>query len=75
MHIGLGPRNENSRGIIIAGVYHAHGFVKEIGRKMKFSTPGPRETAFLYQRISVAIQHYNAVCLTNTFISDPLLSS
>jgi len=29
------------------------------------------ETAFLYQRISVAIQRYNAVCLTYTFIYDP----
>ena len=49
----------------------AHRIITEIGRRMTFSTGDPRETAFLYQRISVAIQRYNAVCLTNTFISDP----
>ena len=30
-------------------------------------TADPRETAFLYQRISVAIQRFNKVCLANTF--------
>jgi len=30
-------------------------------------TADPRETTFLYQRISVAIQRFNAVCLANTF--------
>ena len=49
----------------------AHRFITEIDRRMTFSTGDPRETAFLYQRISVAIQRYNAVCLTNTFIYDP----
>ena len=32
----------------------AHRFITEIGRRMTFSTWDPRETAFLYQRISVA---------------------
>jgi len=49
----------------------AHRFITKIGRRMTFSTADPRETAFLYQRISVAIQSYNAVCLANTFIIDP----
>ena len=49
----------------------AHRFITEIGRRMTFITADPRETAFLYQRISVAIQCYNAVCLANTFIYDP----
>ena len=49
----------------------AHCFITEIGRRMTFSTGDQRETTFLYQRISVAIQRYNAVCLANTFISDP----
>ena len=48
----------------------AHRFVKEIDRRISFSTADLREMAFLYQRISVAIQCYNAVCLANTFISD-----
>ena len=46
----------------------AHRFITEIGRRMTFSTGDPRETAFLYPCISVAIHRYNAVCLTNTFI-------
>ena len=29
-------------------------------------TADPRETTFLYQSISVAIQRFNAVCLANT---------
>ena len=49
----------------------AHRFITEIGRRMTLNTGDQRETAFLYQRISLAIQRYNAVCLTNTFISDP----
>jgi len=49
----------------------AHRFATEIGRRMTFSTADPRETAFLYQRISVAVQRYNAVCLANTSVSDP----
>ena len=48
----------------------AHRFITEIGRRMTFSTADLRETAFLYQCISVVIQRYNAVSLANTFISD-----
>ena len=58
-------------GNTLAGYSDAHRFITAIGRRMTFSTRDPRETAFLYQRISVAIQRYNAVCLTNTFIYDP----
>ena len=43
----------------------AHEFISEIGRRA--STAYPRETTFLYQRISAAIQRFNAVCLSNTF--------
>jgi hypothetical protein len=42
-------------------------FISEIGRRTTMRTADPRETTFLYQRISVAIQRFNAVCLTNTF--------
>jgi len=45
----------------------AHVFISEIGRRAFLSTADPRETAFLYQRISAAIQRFNAVCLSNTF--------
>ena len=37
----------------------AHRYITEIDRRMTFSTGDLRETAFLYQRISVAIQRYN----------------
>jgi len=45
----------------------AHEFITEIGRRASQSTADPRETTFLYQRISTAIQRFNAVCLSNTF--------
>ena len=48
----------------------AHHFLNEIGKRMTLCTADPRETAFLYQRVSVEIQRFNAVCLANTFISE-----
>jgi len=48
----------------------AHEFITEIGRRTSLCTADPRETTFLYQRISAAIQRFNAVCLSNTFISE-----
>ena len=41
--------------------------ISEIGRRASLSTADPLETTFLYQRISTAIQHFNAVYLSNTF--------
>jgi len=31
------------------------------------ATTDPRETTFLFQRLSVAVQRFNAVCLADTF--------
>ena len=49
----------------------AYRFITEIGRRMTFSTADPRETAFLYQRISVAIQRlrrrYSGPCYLGHF--------
>ena len=45
----------------------AHSLLAEIGTRAKLCTANQRETTFLYQRISVAIQRFNAVCLANTF--------
>jgi len=28
---------------------------------------GPRETAFLFQRLLIAVQRFNAACLADTF--------
>ena len=40
-------------------------FLAEIGRRATLCTADPREATFLYQRISVEIQRFNAVCLVN----------
>jgi len=45
----------------------AHEFITEIGRRASQCTADRRETTFLYQRISMAIQRFKAVCLSNTF--------
>ena len=39
----------------------------EIGRRASLCTADPWEATFLYLRISVAIQRFNAVCLANSF--------
>ena len=44
-----------------------HEFIFKIGRRATLSTANPREMTFLYQRISAAIQRFNALCLSNTF--------
>ena len=44
----------------------AQHFLTEIGRRATLRTADPREGMFLYQRISVAIQRFSAVCLTNS---------
>ena len=42
-------------------------FVQDIGHKATAVTSDPRETQFLFQRISIAVQRFNAVCLADTF--------
>ena len=42
-------------------------FVQDIGHKATEVTSDPRETQFLFQRISIAVQRFNAVCLADTF--------
>jgi hypothetical protein len=42
-------------------------FVRAIGRRTRVSTGDIRETAFLWQRLSMAVQRFNAVCLLGTF--------
>jgi hypothetical protein len=45
----------------------AQEFIRDIGHKITDITSDPRETQFLYQRLSVAIQRFGAVCLSETF--------
>jgi hypothetical protein len=40
----------------------------ELGRRLTIATDDPRETMFLFQRISIAIQRFNAVCFAGSFV-------
>jgi hypothetical protein len=44
--------------------------VRCIGRRIAAITSDSRETSFLKQRLSVALQRYNAVCFRGTFGPD-----
>jgi hypothetical protein len=49
-------------------------FLRELGRRLSLATDDPRETAFLFQRLSVALQQYNAVCFRGSFLETLLLT-
>jgi hypothetical protein len=42
-------------------------FLKDLGRRITAVTADARETSFLFQRLSVALQRFNAVCVRDTF--------
>jgi len=42
-------------------------FLGELGRRITRITDDKRKSAFLFQRLSVAIQRYNAVAIQGTF--------
>jgi len=42
-------------------------FLCELGRHITQSTDDHSESAFLFQRLSVLIQHYNVVAVLGTF--------
>ena len=42
-------------------------FLTELGRRLSASNGEPRETAFLFQCLSVAVQRFNAVLIPETF--------
>jgi len=43
-------------------------FLTEVGRRLSAATGDVRETAFLFQRISVALQRFNAVHIHESFV-------
>ena len=45
-------------------------FITELGRRIARITQEPRETQFLFQRLSSSLQRGNAVTFKNTFSSD-----
>ena len=42
-------------------------FIQELGRRISLVTNDPRETNFLLQRVSVAVQLGNSVSVAGTF--------
>jgi len=42
-------------------------FFSDLGRRITQSTDDHRESAFLFQRLSILIQRYNAVAVLGTF--------
>ena len=42
-------------------------FITELGRRTSLITGDPRESAFLFQRLSMAVQYGNAVSCLGTF--------
>ena len=45
-------------------------FIKDLGRKMTQRSGDTRETSFLWQRLSIALQRFNAVCFRGCFETD-----
>jgi hypothetical protein len=45
----------------------ATSFLRELGRRLTSVTDDTRETAFLFQRLSVCLQRFNAVCFRGCF--------
>jgi len=41
-------------------------FISELGHRISRVTDDPRETSFLFQRISLAIQRFNGVIFSNS---------
>jgi len=52
----LGPLNET-----------ACQFLKDLGRRISAQSGDERESAFLFQKLSVVIQRFNALLLHNSF--------
>jgi len=44
-------------------------FLSEVGRQLSATTGDARETAFLFQRISVALERFNAVLIHESFVA------
>jgi len=55
----LGPANES-----------AVDFLTTLGNKIAQQTGDERETAFLFQRLSVLVQRFNCVLLHDSFVDD-----
>ena len=45
-------------------------FLAKVGKLLPFKFDDPRETYFLFQRISVIIQRFNEIAFRGTFIEE-----
>ena len=45
----------------------AINFIREVGRRTAIATDDPRETAFLFQQLSVAVQRFNSHIVKGSF--------
>ena len=45
----------------------AISFLPDLGRRITAATSDVKEISYLYQRICVALQRFNAICIYNTF--------
>jgi hypothetical protein len=53
----------------------AISFLNELGHRLSNLSGEPRETAFLYQRISIAVQRFNSICFHGSFMQHAELDS
>jgi hypothetical protein len=49
-----------------------HSFISELGRRISAISGDVRATAFLYQRLSITIQRFNAIAFRGGFITADL---
>ena len=50
-------------------------FFNELGRRLSAISGDARETSYLYQRLSIAIQRYNGICFHGSFSQQAELDS
>ena len=67
-----GRTNLCLKGILKAGTWHemAIELTQKIGRRITTITEDTRETTFLFQRLSMALQRGNAVSFHNTMVTE-----
>jgi len=69
----LNNNNNNNNNVIeTAGKWHemAIELTQEIGKRTTTITEDTRETTFLFQRLSMALQRGNAVSFHNTMVTE-----
>ena len=68
----LGNNNNNNNDVESLGPINASGrvFHSKLGRKLADQSDDDREISFLFQRLSVLIQRYNAILLHDCFVKE-----